>query len=60
MLTINEAKQRAFDRCNLQNCFGGDIDIYKEMYKFKALRELPDNEFDAVYDELAERLGFYR
>ena len=60
MLTVKEAKQRAFDRCNLQNCYWGDIDIYKEMYKYKALRELPENEFEAVYNELAVRLGFCR
>lgn len=60
MITVKEAKQKAFDRCNLQNCYEGDIDIYKEMYRYKALRDLPDDEFDAVYDELAERLGFCR
>lgn len=60
MITLEQAKQRAFDRCNLQDCCEGDIDIYKEMYRYKAIRELPDTEFDAVYDELAERLGFMR
>lgn len=60
MIALEQAKDRAFDRCNLQSCEEGDIDIYKEMYRYKAIRELPDAEFDAVYDELAERLGFMR
>lgn len=57
MITLEKAKQRAFDRCNL---IDGDIDIYKVIYQYKAIRELPDEEIDKVYDEIAERLGFYK
>lgn len=57
MITLEQAKQRVFDRCNL---IGEDAEIYDVMYKYKAIRELPDAEFEAVYDEIAEQLGFCR
>lgn len=56
-MKLETAIERCFDRCNLA---GSDCDIIKFMYQYKAIRELPDSEFDKVYDELAERLGFMR
>lgn len=57
MMKLEQAKARAFDRLNLE---GADCDIYRVLYSYKAIRQLPDAEIDRIYDELAERLGFYR
>ena len=57
MIKLEHAIDRCFDKCNLD---GSDCDIIKRMYQYKAIRDLPDAEFDAVYDDLAERLGFMR
>jgi len=55
MYSIEQAKQRAFDRCNLE---GEDCEIYNILYQYKAIRELPQEEIDEIYDEMAENLGF--
>ena len=54
-MKLDTAIERCFDRCNL---VGEDCDIIKFMYQYKAIRELPQEEFDRVYDEIADRLGF--
>lgn len=59
MTKLEKAIQRCFDRCNLDP-EGDGMDIYKYMYQYKAIRDLPEEEFDKVYDELAGRLGFRR
>lgn len=51
------AIERAFDACNL---IGENVDILQVMYRYKALRELPDEEIDQIYDEIADRLGFHQ
>lgn len=56
-MKLENAIERCFDRCNLA---GRDCNIIAFMCKYKAIRELPDAEFDQVYDELADRLGFTR
>lgn len=55
MMSLEKAIQRAFDRCNLE---GEDCEIYNILYQYKAIRELPQEEFEAVYDQIAEDLGF--
>lgn len=55
MLSLEKAKQRAFDRCNLE---GEDCEIYNTLYQYKAIRDLPQAEIDEIYDEFAENLGF--
>ena len=55
MMKLEQAKQRCFDRANLE---GESVDLYGLMYRYKAIASLPESEFDAVYDELSERLGF--
>lgn len=55
MMSLEKAIQRAFDRCNLE---GEDCEIYNILYQYKAIRELPKEEFEAVYDQIAEDLGF--
>ena len=50
-----EAVDRCFDRCNL---IGEDVNIYKEMNRYKALREAAYPEREQAYDSIAKRLGF--
>lgn len=57
MITLERAKQRAFDRCNL---IGENVEIYAVILQYKAIRELPDDEISKIYDEIAEKLGFFR
>lgn len=54
-MTLEKAIRRCIDRCNL---IGENVDIYSIMYQYKAIRELSEVEADAVYDEIAEALGF--
>ena len=54
-MSLDKAVDRCFDRCNL---IGEDCDVIAVMYKYKAIRELTQEQFDAVYDEIVERLGF--
>lgn len=55
-MTKEKAIERAFDRCNL---IGEEVDILKIMYQYKAIRELPEEEIDQIYDDIADRLGFH-
>lgn len=54
-MKLEKAIERAFDRCNL---IGEDCDIYEVLYSYKAIRELPADEIDKIYIDIAERLGF--
>jgi hypothetical protein len=54
-MTLEKAKERAFDRCNL---IGDDCDIYEVLYSYKAIRELPTNEIDNIAIDIAKGLGF--
>lgn len=55
-MTKEKAIERAFDRCNL---IGDEVDILSIMYQYKALRELPEEEQDRIYEDIADRLGFH-
>lgn len=55
MYSLEVAKQRAFDRCNLE---GDDCDIYRILYSYKSIARLSDKEVDEIYDEIADGLGF--
>ena len=57
MMSLEKAIQKAFDRCNL---IGDDCDIYSILYQYKAIRDLPDDQIDRIYDQMAEDLGFCR
>ena len=57
MMSLEKAIQRAFDRCNLE---GEDCEIYNVLYQYKAIRDLPDDKIEAIYDEFARDLGFCR
>ena len=54
-MKLEKAIDRAFDRCNL---IGEDCDIYSVILSYKAIRELPEEEIEKIYDEIAERMGF--
>ena len=54
-MKLDKAIQRAFDRCNLE---GENCDIYKILYQYKVIRELPEEKIDEIYDDLTVRLGF--
>ena len=56
-MTKEQAIERVFDRCNL---IGEEVDILNIMYQYKAIRELPDEEIDQIYDDIADRLGFHQ
>lgn len=57
MMTLERAKERAFDRCTMM---GEDVDIYKVLYSYKAIRDLDDKEVDKIYDWIARGQGFVR
>ena len=54
-MKLSKAIERAFDRCNLD---GEECDIYSVIYQYKAIRDLPDEEIEKIYDDIADRLGF--
>ena len=56
-MTKEKAIERAFDTCNL---IGENVDILQVIYRYKALRDLPDEEIDQIYDEIADGLGFHQ
>lgn len=58
-MKLEKAIQKCFDRSNLDKD-GDGMDIYKYMFQYKAIRDLPDEDFEKVYDEISEKLGFYR
>lgn len=55
MMKLEQAIERAIDRCNL---IEGDCDIYRILYQYKAIRELPDEEIDEIYNTVARALEF--
>lgn len=56
-MTVGTAIRRIIDRVNLINN-SESVDVYAQMYRYKVLRDLPDSDFDAAYDEIVETLGF--
>ena len=52
---LQKAIDRCFDRCNL---IGINCDVYEQMMRYKAIRELPEKEQDQIYDNLVRGLGF--
>ena len=54
-MKLDKAIEKAFDKCNL---IGEECDIYSVLYQYKAIRDLPDEEIEKIYDEIAKNLGF--
>lgn len=59
MMSLDKAIQRCFDSINLDPA-GESVDIYKYMYRYKAIRDLSAEQFETLYNQLAEDLGFCR
>ena len=54
-MNLEKAIERSFDKCNI---IGINCDVYKVLYSYKVIRELPEKEIDAIYDRIVSRLGF--
>lgn len=54
-MKYSNAVERCFDRCNL---IGEDVDIWKEMMRYKAIREASEAQQEEAYIDIATRLGF--
>lgn len=57
MASIDSIIQKCVDKINMSED-GESVDIYKYMMRYKAIRELPYEEQDRVYDEIASVLGY--
>lgn len=57
MLNLEQAIERAFWKCNE---IGENCEIWDVIYRYKAIRELPETEQDKVYEQIAARMGFCR
>ena len=55
MMSLDGAIDRAIDRINL---IGDECDVYSILYQYKAIRELPDEEVDKIYNHVVKVLGF--
>ena len=55
MMSLDRAVDRAIDRINL---IGDECDVYSILYQYKAIRELPKEEVDKIYDYVVKVLGF--
>ena len=52
---LSKAVDKVFDRVNLE---GIDSDIYNHMFRYKIIRDLPEEQQDLIYDYIARRAGF--
>ena len=57
MLSLQNAIKRAFDTANL---IGESVDLDEVMFRYKAIRDLPDDQYEEIYKDLSFRLGFAR
>lgn len=55
MMSLDRAVDKAIDRINL---IGDECDVYSILYQYKAIRELPTEEVDKIYDYVVKVLGF--
>ena len=55
MMSLDKAIERVIDRVNL---IGEDCDVLSILYQYKAIRELPDEEVDKIYDRVVQSVGF--
>lgn len=54
-MKLQKAIDKAIDRINL---IGEDCDVYAVLYSYKAIRQLPGEEVDRIYDHVVKVLGF--
>lgn len=54
---VEAAVDRLFDRINLM-ADPESVEVWSMMMRIKAIRELPYDQQEAVYDDITNRLGF--
>ena len=54
-MKLETAIERAIDRVNL---IGDECDVYSVLYSYKAIRELPAEEVEKIYDRVVKAVGF--
>lgn len=54
---IWKAIMKAGDRCVMDLFDFGTYSIYENIYRYKALRELPAEEIEQAYEVIADRIG---
>ena len=54
-MKLENAIERAIDRINL---IGEECDVYSVLYSYKAIRNLPQEEIEKIYDHVVKVLGF--
>ena len=54
---VEAAVDRLFDRINLM-ADPESVEVWSMMMRIKAIRELPYDQQEAVYDDITSRLGF--
>lgn len=57
MLKLETAIERAFWRVN---DIGETCDVWGIIWQYKAIRQLPDEEQEKIYDDICSRAGFCR
>lgn len=55
MTSLDKAIQKASERITLM---GDNADIYEVLYRYKAIRQLPEEQIDEIYDQIAKQQGF--
>ena len=58
-MKLEKAIQRIIDRITLSDD-DTSTEIYWYMYQYKAIRDLPEDQFEAVYDEISDACGFQK
>lgn len=54
-MKLETAIERAIDRVNL---IGDECDVYSVLYSYKAIRELPEEDIEKIYDRVVKAVGF--
>ena len=52
---VDTAVEKAFNRM-VQSENGDGLDVYEVIYRYKALRDLPQDDVEIIYDYLTERM----
>ncbi len=52
MLSLDKAINRCIDTIIIKESNLDNTDIYAYMYRYKAIRQLPEDQFEAVFDRI--------
>lgn len=55
MTSLDKAIQKASERITMM---GDNADIYEVLYRYKAIRQLSEEQIDEIYDQIAKQQGF--